>query len=205
MTPILTGSWAAASVAKPRATSAAPATSVRRVVLSMRESPEYYAFFDASKDWHAPPRSANPIALDRGRIELDAQPWSFGQQHMAGLEPERHLQQLRAQRIVTHVVFEHQRVRRIVGVRRGRQRSDEMAGRRQADRTTPDVRRYPQVLGMRQGGDALGFGESADGRDRRLHDVDAASVDQGAEGAHRVMRLAGGDRDRRAGAQFGVA
>ena len=124
---------------------------------------------------------------------------------MAGLEPERRLQQLRAQGIVAHVVFEHQRVRRMVGVRRGRQCGDEMAGRRQADRAAPDMRRHAQVAGVRQGGDAPGFGQAADGRDRGLHDVDAASVDQGAEVAHRVMRLAGGDRDRRAGAQFGVA
>src|SRR5450631_1606198 len=126
MTPIFTASCAAASVASPRATRAAPATIVRRVVLSMRESPEYYVFLDTSKDWHAPRRSANPMALDRVRIQFDAQPRPLGQQHMAGLEAERHLQQLRAQRIVAHVVLEHQRIGRIVSVRRGRQRGDEM-------------------------------------------------------------------------------
>src|SRR5712664_18616 len=134
MTPILTASWAAASVANPSATRTAPATTVRRVVLSMRESPGYYVFFAASKDWHASPRSANPIARHGVPIEFDAQSRTVGQQHMAGLEPERRLEQLRTQCIVAHVVFEHQRVRRMVGVRRGRQRGDEMAGRRQADR-----------------------------------------------------------------------
>ncbi len=73
------------------------------------------------------------------------------------------------------------------------QRSDEMAGSREPDRATPDMRRHAQVLGVGERGDAPGLGEPAGARHRRLHDVDAAAVDQGAEVAHRVVGFAGGD------------
>src|SRR6187431_2790120 len=104
MTPIFTvASWAIAGRAKPAAKVAAPTNVVRRVVLIMRESPRKNYFSARTKDWHEPMPSANPVSLDRRRIELDAEPRPFGQQRVTGIECERLLQELGAQRVVAHV------------------------------------------------------------------------------------------------------
>src|SRR5437899_1335260 len=118
-------------------------------------------YFLPAKDWHGTGRSANPVALYGRRIELDAEARPLGQQHVAGLELERRLEELGAQLVVAHVVFEHLRPRRMVGVRRGGQRRDEMAGRCEAHRAAPDVRRHAQVGRLGQHGDALGLGQAA--------------------------------------------
>src|SRR4029450_7126197 len=127
MTPILTGCWALAPVTSPSTARAAPAAIARRVVLFMPKP--LLTCSPVPKEWPGPPPSANAMPFHGVAIEFDAEPRSFRQQDVPGVEHERRLQQLRPQGIVAHVVFEHQRMRRMVGVRRVGQGGDEVAGR----------------------------------------------------------------------------
>src|SRR5437867_3913197 len=101
MTPILTGCCAWAPAIQPTASTATPAAIVRRVILSIRRIPlKPTCSFPNAKDWHglhqSANSSANPITLEGLVIELDAEPGPLGQEHMAGLELERCLEQLGA-------------------------------------------------------------------------------------------------------------
>src|SRR5262245_58919354 len=141
MTPILTGAGCAlATLPRPSTVSAAPAEKPRRVALVIRPTPKLSA-----KHWHGACRSANAIAFDGIAVDLDTEPRPARQQHMAGLQRERLLQELGAQLIVAHVVFEHQRMRRMVGVRRVGERGDQVAGGGAPDGAAPDMRRHPEV------------------------------------------------------------
>ena len=150
-------------------------------------------------------RSANPVALYRRRVEFDAESRPLGQQDMSLLELQRGPEKLGAQRVGAHVVFEHLRMRRVVDMRRGGLGGDEVAGRRQSHRSTPGMRRQPEVRRCSERCDPPGLGEAADAGNRRLDDIDAAPVDQRTKIANRMMSFAGRDRNRRAGTQLGIA